>query len=114
MSDTQTILSRDAIDAIVMQAAKDEAKQLRVEISSPALTELLETALPVLDELNNSGKVEGARKEIERNTSTLIRFISQDVMKDERTLTAIHVREGLIEFCKKHPDLRPWCPPRSR
>jgi hypothetical protein len=105
------MLSPDQVNSVVLGAADSEAERLGIKISSPAREFLLRRSLPVLNVLNMSGELEGARNEIERNIVTLINAVFEQALNQRpgRTITVQHLTSIFEKICQKFPDLRPFC-----
>jgi len=112
MGDTAIILSPGQVNSIVLGAADNEVQRLGLTMSAPARNLLLTKSLPVLNELNDKGELEGARQEIESNTRTLINYVFEEELKGQRggQITANHLNSIFAKFCEKFPDFRPFCP----
>lgn len=108
---TSTILSPGEVNSVVLGAADNEVERLGIKISSPARDFLLRRALPVLDELNLKGELEGARSEIERNTAILIKSVFEEELNQQRgrEITIQHLNSIFEKICQKFPNLRPFC-----
>ncbi len=112
MSTTATILSPGEVDSIVLGAADNEIVRLGLTMSAPARVRLLQKSLPVLNQLNKQGELEGAREEIENNTRALIQFVFEEELRSQRgvQITAQHLNSIFSKFCERFPDFRPFCP----